>query len=111
MPIAYTRRKIEHLRKQPEHVRLRAASIMTAVSGVALVTIWLTILLPLQLHFSKPAEEDTAPVATQQAIAPTLLPSSAVSGAQDRVVDTQIGSPLPSSTPVATILTSPQVQP
>lgn len=106
MPIAYTRRKIEHLRKQPEHIRMRAASLMTAASGVVLVVVWLTILLPLQLHFTKPADQQSEPVATYQAAIPTSTPDSAVSGAQDQT--NLYGNPnvtaLPSPTPFATIL-------
>jgi hypothetical protein len=42
-------KRIEDLRQEPEHVRLRVASLLTAASGVVLVVLWITVLLPLQL--------------------------------------------------------------
>lgn len=99
-------RKIEHLRQQPEPVRLRAATLMTAVSGAALVIVWLAVLLPLQLALSRPATpENPGPLKsawqqfrrerekqTQQAIAP---PEQEVSGAR-------VSLPSPSLSPSAT---------
>lgn len=67
--------KIEQLRQEPEHVRLRAATIMTVVSGGAVVLLWATVLLPLQLKFANPdAKNDDA---RQQAVIQTSLAPSA----------------------------------
>jgi len=49
MPVKRIKRKIEHLREQPEPVRMRAAALMTVVSGGVIALLWLTVLLPIQL--------------------------------------------------------------
>ncbi len=49
--IAKTRQKISQLRQQPEHIRLRAAIVLSAGIGTALAVISLAVLLPLQLYF------------------------------------------------------------
>ncbi len=68
------RRRIEELRQQPEHVRLRAASFMTAASGVILVLLWMTVLLPLQLRFNG-SRSATQPVAQPSQQAAEVLPN------------------------------------
>lgn len=73
--MASIKSKIEELRRQPEHVRLRAATILTAISGGVVVLLWVTVLLPLQLHFANPAPKNEAP---QTAVRPTLEPSAGV---------------------------------
>ncbi len=61
------RRKIEELRQQPEHVRFRAVSYLTVVSGVIVVALWLTVFLPLQLYWQRGGSNDQGqpPVAEQ----------------------------------------------
>lgn len=69
--ISWMRKKIEHWRDQPEHVRVRLATRLTWSSGAALIILWLAILLPFQLYIARdekmqPAVQgiDTASVAT-----------------------------------------------
>ncbi|MEX1997686.1 MAG: hypothetical protein WEA04_03350 [Candidatus Andersenbacteria bacterium] len=69
--------KIEYLRQQPEPVRLRAASLLTAASGVVLVIVWLTILLPLQLKLNR---GDNATGRQVLIPSPSPLPSSNLLG-------------------------------
>ena len=53
------KKKIRHLRQQPEDVRLRAVGKFTFFSGLILVILWLIVFLPLQLSLRK---QDTAPL-------------------------------------------------
>lgn len=72
--------KIHFLRQQPEHIRLRAVTVMTAVSGVFVFALWAGVLLPLQLKLSSPAPEGEKKTAVAQQ---DLIPSiGAVSGAR-----------------------------
>ncbi|PIT98124.1 MAG: hypothetical protein COT71_02400 [Candidatus Andersenbacteria bacterium CG10_big_fil_rev_8_21_14_0_10_54_11] len=45
--------KIHHLREQPEEVRLKAISRYTIVIGLIVASIWLAILLPLQVALKR----------------------------------------------------------
>lgn len=45
--------KIEHWRNQPEHTRVRIATRLTWITGIALIGIWLVLLLPFQLYISR----------------------------------------------------------
>lgn len=80
--IAEIRQRINQLRQQPEHIRLRTAFILSAGLGTALAVISLAVLLPLQLYFMR-AESDqiTAEAPSPQAhvgglldVAPTPSP-------------------------------------
>ena len=52
------RNKLDHLRQQPEPVRLRVVAYLTAVSGIAISLLWITVLLPLQLRLNSPRSEN-----------------------------------------------------
>jgi hypothetical protein len=86
-------RKMAELRQQPEPVRMRAVVIMTAVSGVALGIVWLTILLPLQLRLN--SDSDSRSVAQE-----TATPAAQVGGLQDqRTPRTSPAGFLPAASP------------
>jgi len=53
------KKKIRHLRQQPEDVRLRAVGKFTFFSGLVLIILWLLVFLPLQLSLRK---QDAAPL-------------------------------------------------
>lgn len=42
-------RKIEQLRREPEHIRLQAAIRYTILGGIIIVILWLAIFLPWQM--------------------------------------------------------------
>lgn len=46
------KQRIEELRQQPEHVRMRVTTLATLVSGAVIALLWLVVLLPLQLKIS-----------------------------------------------------------
>lgn len=99
-------RKFEHWRQQPEHVRLRIATLLTAASGGILLVVWMTVLLPLQLYFVRggndDAERETAvPVAQEQ------VPQ--VGGVQD--TSPVLPATLPPLVPSPTASTSPSPTP
>ncbi len=79
-------RKIIHqLRQEPQHVRLRAVSIATGVSGILLFAVWGLVLLPLQLNFSRSSNDNNQPDDLGQ-----------VSGVINNVTETQkIATPSP----------------
>lgn len=113
------RRRLDHLRDQPEPVRLRAATLLTAGTGGVLVVLWLAVLLPLQIKLTapdKPEEATTAqnttdtnvPALTQGGF-PARLPQETVAGTQS----TPLFAPLPQATtdPAALIEATPSPSP
>ena len=46
-------KRLDKIRQQPDHVRMRTASLFTVISGVVIVIMWLTVLLPAQLYLSR----------------------------------------------------------
>lgn len=125
MAFRFIRRKIDHLRQQPEDVRLRAATLMTAGVGAILVVAWLAILLPLQISLNNNDSSEDAPIerATQPEQEPALaLPSQAlrpdVAGVAttsptrapllpSEAFTTPLISPSPSSSPAGQLPTAP----
>lgn len=95
------KRKLEDLRQQPEAVRMRAATLLTAASGGVLIILWVTVLLPLQIKFSSP--DSPAPeTATNDTVVPSTLPlRQDVAG-----ISTQTQEP---ALPVATVPVAPLV--
>ncbi len=67
------KRKLEDLRQQPEAVRMRAATLLTAVSGGMLIILWVAVLLPLQIKFNSP-DSPAAETATNNTVVPSTLP-------------------------------------
>lgn len=49
MLIRRFKQRVEQLRGEPEHIRMRAAIRWTALSGGALALLWVSVLLPLQV--------------------------------------------------------------
>ncbi len=78
-------------REEPEDVRLRIATLLTAGTGIVAAAFWLFILLPLQLHLQRP----TAPTEEAGGLQAVLQDwrGGQVSGVQD------IPSPSPSLSP------------
>lgn len=85
----FVRKKVEYLRQQPEEVRLRAATIYTAIGGVAIFALWALVLLPVQLRFNG-------------ANTPDERRNGAVSGVVD--IATPTPTPVPSPTPDPNII-------
>lgn len=107
------KQRIEHLRQQPEPVRMRAVTLLTAGSGALLVVLWLTVLLPLQIRLNSPH----APAAENQtALSPTVSPAALQLAAPlpalqvPGVAGVRTATPVPQS-PVATISPSPSASP
>lgn len=88
--IAKTRHRFHQLRRQPEHVRLRAAVVLSAVIGSALAVISLAVLLPLQLYLLR----DEPPSYVQKTSS-----EAQVGGASD----TTLTVPAPSPSPTAAL--------
>lgn len=90
MPVRRIQRKFEAWREEPEHVRFRIASLLTAGSGVVLTLLWLVVLLPLQLRLSSPNEPDEVTQAIGDVARgrddATPPSEGAVSGAQDQAI-------------------------
>ncbi|MDP3997029.1 MAG: hypothetical protein Q8P73_00810 [bacterium] len=55
MIITAVKNKIKHLRRQPDHVKYRAVTLLTAITGGIIAVIWLTVLLPFQLKLNNPS--------------------------------------------------------
>lgn len=80
-------KRLDQLREQPDHVRMRTASMFTVVSGVIIVGLWLTILLPAQLYLNSRGDKESAEntgnvqgakttqAPKQQLITPTISPT------------------------------------
>lgn len=81
MPIRRWNKYIENLREQPEHVRLRHASLLTGGAGIVIAIGWLTVLLPLQLWLTQPRE--SGPGIAQQVREALPAQSGQVGGVQD----------------------------
>ena len=58
MPVRRIRKKFERWREEPQEVRLRIATLLTAGSGIVIAIVWLFILLPLQLMLTRPVGSD-----------------------------------------------------
>ena len=54
---------LEHLRAQPEAVRVRYVSLATVASGGFLLLVWATLLLPAQLRWGPGGGSDAPAVA------------------------------------------------
>lgn len=91
MPVRFIRQKVVDLRQQPEHIRIRAAALLTAASGTVIGLLWITILLPLQIALTTGDDTPAAPVASL----PSPSPVSAVAGIRQQL----LASPSPSSAP------------
>jgi hypothetical protein len=89
--VSRVRQKFAQWRKEPEAVRLRIATLLTAGSGAVVVALWLFVLLPLQLVMSRPSSPDAVTEEFQAAITP--LNDGEVAGVAD------IPTPTPSPTP------------
>lgn len=118
------KQRIEHLRKQPEPVRMRAVTLLTAGSGALLIVLWLTVLLPLQIRLNSPHD----PAAENQtALSPTVSPTVSPAASQlaaplpagrqgdpslqvPGVAGLRTASPV-SQSPVATLSPSPSASP
>jgi len=66
------KQKVEQLRSQPEHVRVRKLSMFTWGAGAVLVGLWLGVLLPFQLHVSRDTEKKAPAV---QGVSTSTSPS------------------------------------
>lgn len=71
----WLRKKIDHWRSQPEHVRVRLATRLTWGSGAALIILWLAILLPFQLYIARDDSTSPAVQGTSTASVPPKTPS------------------------------------
>lgn len=119
MVFKWVKRTVHELRQQPEPVRLRAASYVTAIGGLVLGGLWLTVLLPLQLKLTRDAapfpEETLFREMAENPLSIDLngLPAGQVGGAQDPASGfPAIVSPAPRySLPVATTLPTPTPSP
>ena len=108
---------IEDLRREPEHVRVRKASVFTAIAGLGIGIIWITVLLPLQLKFTVGQDgknEDTPEVAQEEAgdvlaEAKNDLLDSADSLRQPQVGGARNDNMLPISSPYITNEPSPVI--
>lgn len=103
------KRKIEELRQQPEPVRLRAATVLTAACGVVLVVLWVAVLLPLQLHFNRGEGTDEA---SQARTSPVVSPSAALAVPQGTGLENVAGTrdtSRPAPLPSAELLVSPRL--
>lgn len=72
------KQRVEQLRREPEHVRMRAAVRWTAFSGGGLALLWVSVLLPLQvgsLFTNKQEATDAGVVRGIQDPAPSVTPS------------------------------------
>jgi hypothetical protein len=87
------KRRLEYLREQPEPVRLRAATLLTGASGLAITLIWLVLLLPLQIRLHRPDAGDTEPLPEQALLRVGQDEVGSVSGARTQTTPTI--SPLP----------------
>ncbi|MEX1111985.1 MAG: hypothetical protein WEC84_00835 [Candidatus Andersenbacteria bacterium] len=99
-------RKVNDLRQQPEHVRMRAASIFTVVGGIVAVALWLVVFLPLQLRLNSDSQE---PAPAQEQVANDTLPDGGTLAPQ--VGGVQDVQPLASPTPQIFITPGPSVNP
>ena len=108
------RAKIDYLRKQPEQVRLRAATTWTAIAGSIIALLWITVILPLEIKMNRSDSKENLsankilPLPTQPV--PTTSPESAVAGVRVTptlpplsTVSPVNSSPTPSSAPVASV--------
>lgn len=68
MPVTRIKRKFARWRQEPEEVRLRIATALTAGTGLVVVLLWLFVLLPLQLMLTRPGESDEVTEELQAAI-------------------------------------------
>lgn len=89
MIIKWIRKKFDQWRQEPEHVRIRIATLLTVGSGATISLLWLFVLLPVQLKFDRPSQPKTNELAPAAASAPK---DGVVSGIQDVL-------PSPSATP------------
>lgn len=74
-------RKFAQWRQEPPEVRLRIATVLAAGTGLVVALVWLVVLLPLQLHFGRPATSDAVTEELRGAVSgvrdvPSLSPSS-----------------------------------
>lgn len=74
--------RINNLRQQPDHIKYRAVTILTAISGTFIAIVWLTVLLPFQLRHNnqpEPKQEQTNQISENQDI-PALNKNGQVGG-------------------------------
>jgi hypothetical protein len=113
MPIQRIKRKIEDLRQQPEPVRLRAVSIMTAVSGLVLVVLWAGVLLPVQLAFTRDNQADLPERELFNQVAdsvPTLRQNLESGSESGQVGGVRVTNPTPTA-PIFNLAPSPSSTP
>src|SRR3989344_9363040 len=99
MILRYIQRRLAHLREQPEPARLRAATLLTAGTGGALVLLWLVVLLPLQIKLNAPdgGGEATTAVLPASVVPPSDGTALAIPSAANPpdVAGTRTATPLP----------------
>lgn len=83
------KKKFDQWRSEPEEVRLRIATTLTATTGFGIALVWFFILLPLQLVLTRPSEPDAV---TQEL-------KSAVESVQEGEVAGAKSTPSPTPTP------------
>lgn len=104
--------KIENLQQQPDHVRFRAASYFTAISGIVLVLLWLVVFLPFQLYVGSRGDDSDGvdSKSAQATITPEFredgIPQVGGVSQDNRNADTKnvplFVTPVPSETPTPT---------
>lgn len=82
MPLRSVQKKLHHLRQQPEHIRLRAATILTVITGTCVGALWLFVLLPIQLKYGVARVKPT-PLAKPAASSLQNQDNQSVSGARE----------------------------
>lgn len=93
--ISRLKKKIAHLRTQPEGVKIQTATTVAFIGAIIIGLIWLFILLPLQLWLQAP-QKDNPPSPTASA-APSVSPSPAlIQGSSEQLLLPQTAtSPTP----------------
>lgn len=88
------RKQIEHIRRQPEHVRVRYVAMLTGLSGLLVVIVWAVVLLPFQLkHGPGKNRQPVQPVAVVAESAAPQGAAATLPTQQPGVAGAVIGSP------------------
>lgn len=73
--ISRLRNKVEQLRAQPEHKRVRMVMLLTWSFGGLAILLWALVLLPVQVYFTRDKDTEATVQGTTVTNTPTPSPS------------------------------------